>query len=71
MIFPEGSYQAVAGGYTSKIVTESGTFVFTFKNGVRGINIKDTITISKVGTVVSNILGEGGVIKSFEFLSKE
>lgn len=60
---PDGSYPAIAGGYVSRFQVNGQVVEAKFDNGVRGINIKDTVTI-RDGKISSLILGENGQIYS-------
>ena len=53
---PDGTYSATASGYESVVVHGGKSYVFKFDNGVRGLNIRDTITLSN-GEVRSGIVG--------------
>ena len=52
-----GTYTAKTSGCKSVVVQDGVAHVFKFKNGVRGLNIRDVLTVKNDGTVTSNILG--------------
>lgn len=62
---PSGSYCAVTGGYHSEFTAGGKRFLARFNSGVRGFNIKDTITVTD-GEVVSGLLGIAVSIAAYE-----
>lgn len=53
-----GSYAAQASGHTSRVIHNGIAYTFKFENGVRGLNIRDTVTVSIDGSITSYILGK-------------
>lgn len=53
-----GYYPAQASGYISRAIHDGIAHTFKFMNGVRGINIPDTITVSADGSITSIVLGK-------------
>lgn len=59
---PDGTYQAVAGGYVSVFQWSIYQYRIKFPMGVRGVGIKDTITV--IGNEFnSTVLGTGGKLE--------
>lgn len=58
---PDGEYKASAGGYYSTFQWSIYVYKVRFPNGVRGVNIKDTITV-KGTNFTSDVLGSGGEV---------
>lgn len=56
---PFGTYNAIVGGYASKFEANGKTYTAKFPTGVRGLNIRDVITVD-AGGIHSNVLGKGG-----------
>lgn len=52
-----GYYPAQASGYISRVVHNGVSYTFKFENGVRGLNIRDTVKVSVDGSISSTILG--------------
>ena len=52
---PDGTYTAILGGYVSKFYVDRLVYRATFIQGVKGFNIKDSITI-KDGKAYSQVL---------------
>lgn len=52
-----GSFAATAGGYVSEFSDGVHRFRAKFKNGVRGLGIRDTVLVSD-GVITSSLLGD-------------
>ena len=57
--FIPGTYPAVASGNKSVTTVDGKRIVFTSHNlYVKGVNVEDTITISRIGDITSHVLGD-------------
>ena len=60
---PDGDYKAVAGGYYSTFQWSIYKYTVKFREGVRGVNVPDRITV--VGnTFTSKVLGGEGYLET-------
>ena len=53
-----GSYSAITGGYITQFNVKGVVYHAESKNGVRGFNIADTVTVGQNGSLTSKLLGD-------------
>lgn len=53
---PPGSYPAITGGYVTQFNVKGVVYHAESKNGVRGFNIADTVTVGEDGSLTSRLL---------------
>jgi len=52
---PNGQYRALWSGYIAVIKTNSGDWILTTKDGVRGLNIDSLVTITSDAVEIETI----------------
>ena len=53
-----GLYPAITGGYVTQFNVKGVVYHAESKNGVRGFNLADTVTVDANGKLTSKLLGD-------------
>lgn len=60
---PDGTYPSLASGYITRFRVENKTYVAACDNGIRGINVSDTVTAHN-NLLSSKLLGGAVLIQA-------